>query len=322
MRKITLLIIISVLAAAVFISCADKKSNETYICPMHPQIVQNKPGSCPICGMDLVIMEKGHEGHSDPAGEHAQIYVSPRQQQLINIRFDEVKERPLAGFIEATGVVAYDPALYSARAEYLSAVKLDNPALIEAAEIKLKSLGLSGKQISEISGGNKEDIFSSLYIYAQVYQDSINLVKIGAEAEVYAGISRLKYYAKVTGIDPVMNPETRSFRVRLKMNEGALALKPEMYAEVRIQMPGKTALSVPSEAILDTGRNKLVFLDAGNGHLEPRYIVTGSSAGGYEEVLSGLKKGDRVVVNGNFLIDSESRLKSALSAMGAHDHDK
>jgi Cu(I)/Ag(I) efflux system membrane fusion protein len=78
-------------------------------------------------------------------------------------------------------------------------------------------------------------------------------------------------------------------------------------------------LTVPVEAVLDSGDRKTVFVDRGNGFLEPRRVETGARAGGRVAILSGLKAGERVVTSGNFLIDSESQLKAAADGMGAPD---
>jgi len=77
---------------------------------------------------------------------------------------------------------------------------------------------------------------------------------------------------------------------------------------------------VPAEAVLDAGLKKTVFVDRGNGYLEPRQVETGELVGDRIEILRGLKTGERVVTSGNFLIDSESQLKSAAAGMAGHQH--
>jgi len=328
MKKILLL---AAIIAAVFaaVSCSDNREKTLYTCPMHPQVIQDHPGSCPICGMDLVPVEKekqkedgDHSAHENEAMGYAAITVSPEKQQLINIRFDTAKKRVLSGLVYAPGAVAYDPELYSAVSEYRNALKINSTELSETAVLKLKSLGLSAKQIGEIPlSGEDGDIFSNMSVYAQVYQDDIRKIKRGADVIVTSGQNRFE--GTVTGIDPVMNPETRSFNVRIKMNKAGAVLKPEMYVDAGIMTGGEKVLSVPEEAVMNTGTMNMVFVDAGDGRLEPRHITTGAAMEGYIAVESGLKEGERVVVNGNFLIDSESRLKAAFAGMGAsHVHDK
>ncbi|PKL93015.1 MAG: hypothetical protein CVV21_01330 [Candidatus Goldiibacteriota bacterium HGW-Goldbacteria-1] len=329
--KMKKILFLALIIGAVFyaVSCSDNGEKTLYTCPMHPQVIQDHPGSCPICGMDLVPVEKeqqqgaeNHSAHEDAQMGYAAITVSPEKQQLINIKFDTVKKRVLSGLVYAPGVVAYDPELYSAASEYRNALKINSAELAETAVLKLQSLGLSAKQISEIPKSPEDgDIFSNMSVYAQVYQNDIKKIKRGADVIVTSGQNRFE--GAVSGIDPVMNPDTRSFNVRIKLNKAGAVLKPEMYVDAGIMTGGEKVLSVPEEAVMNTGTMNMVFVDAGEGRLEPRHITTGAVMEGYIAVESGLKEGERVVVNGNFLIDSESRLKAAFAGMGAsHVHDK
>jgi Cu(I)/Ag(I) efflux system membrane fusion protein len=88
-----------------------------------------------------------------------------------------------------------------------------------------------------------------------------------------------------------------------------------MYADVefRVEMPGR--ITVPSEAVLNSGERQTVFVDRGNGYLEPRQVEIGERIGDRLEILEGLKLGERIVISGNFLIDSESQLKAAAGGM-------
>jgi multidrug efflux pump subunit AcrA (membrane-fusion protein) len=85
-----------------------------------------------------------------------------------------------------------------------------------------------------------------------------------------------------------------------------------MYGEVEFQTGGMRRLVVPETAVLNSGDHQTVFVDRGNGYFEPRGVRIGAQNGGRTEILSGLKAGERIVISGNFLIDSESQLKTAL----------
>ena len=87
-------------------------------------------------------------------------------------------------------------------------------------------------------------------------------------------------------------------------------LKPEMFVNVSIKVPLGNQLSAPIDAILNTGTRQLAFVEVAEGEFEPREIKVGHAADGYYEVLSGLKEGEAIVTQANFLIDSESRLRS------------
>jgi Cu(I)/Ag(I) efflux system membrane fusion protein len=105
-------------------------------------------------------------------------------------------------------------------------------------------------------------------------------------------------------------------QVRIELPNADGALKPAMYASVDLAA-GRTAptLTVPDAAVIDSGTRRLVLVDRGAGSFEPRTVRTGARGGGYTEILEGITEGDPVVVDGNFLIDSESNLKAVVDAM-------
>ncbi|MEK6727853.1 MAG: efflux RND transporter periplasmic adaptor subunit, partial [Candidatus Omnitrophota bacterium] len=140
---------------------------------------------------------------------------------------------------------------------------------------------------------------------------------LGQEALITATAYPAKEFkGKIVAIDPVFNAMTRSVRARIKVdNEGGL-LKPDMYVDVQMSSDLGVHLAVPREAIMDSGLRKIVFLYLNAGHLKSVEVKTGVSTEEYVQVLEGIKEGDTVVISGNFLIDSESKLKSALEGTG------
>jgi multidrug efflux pump subunit AcrA (membrane-fusion protein) len=114
-----------------------------------------------------------------------------------------------------------------------------------------------------------------------------------------------------------VDTQTRTIQVRIELPNPGLALKPEMFVNVELRSPAAPRLTVPAEAVLDTGLKKTVFVDLGNGHFEPREVETGERIGDRIAVLKGLAAGERLVTSGNFLIESESQLKAAAGA--THD---
>ncbi|MBI3667069.1 MAG: efflux RND transporter periplasmic adaptor subunit [Acidobacteria bacterium] len=159
-----------------------------------------------------------------------------------------------------------------------------------------------------------------VWVMADVFEYEAAEIRIGQAAAIlfsyYPGRS---FPGRVNYIQPQVDPTTRTLKVRLELENPNNVLKPEMFADVEFRIGAGARLSVPVEAILDSGRTKTVFVDRGNGYLEPRHVETGERFGGRIEILSGLKAGERIVISGNFLIDSESQLKAAASGM-AHQH--
>jgi Cu(I)/Ag(I) efflux system membrane fusion protein len=109
-------------------------------------------------------------------------------------------------------------------------------------------------------------------------------------------------------------------KVRLEFANPELTLKPEMFADVEIRGDLGSALAVPDSAVITTGTRSLVFVALGEGRFEPRIVEIGARLPDAFEVRSGLKDGERVVTSANFLIDSESKMKAAISGMAGSGH--
>jgi Cu(I)/Ag(I) efflux system membrane fusion protein len=93
-----------------------------------------------------------------------------------------------------------------------------------------------------------------------------------------------------------------------------------MFVDVEFRLASNRRLTVPVDAVLDSGQRQTVFVDRGNGYLEPREVQAGERLGDRVAILSGLQAGERIVTSANFLIDSESQLKAAVSGMSGHQH--
>jgi RND family efflux transporter MFP subunit len=159
---------------------------------------------------------------------------------------------------------------------------------------------------------------SHVWIVADVFESDITSIKIGDPAHVvfpYPGTPSIA--ANVSYIQPEVDPTTRTLKVRLDAANPGLRMKPDMFVNVELGASDTLQLTVPTEALLDTGDRQTVFVDLGNGYLEPRQVVVGDRFGDRVVITSGLSAGERVVSSGTFLIDSESQLKAAASGMGA-----
>ncbi len=153
---------------------------------------------------------------------------------------------------------------------------------------------------------------STLWLQAEVYESELPLVEVGQEAEVtfpYLPGRRLR--ARVDYIYPYLERGSRTGTVRFELPNPGLELKPDMYADVVLEASRGDRVVVPEEAVVYAGPRRLVFLDLGEGRLQPRTVELGVKSGDSYEVLEGLAAGDIVVTSGNFLVAAESRLKSA-----------
>lgn len=326
---------------------SEKSKKQLYHCPMHPTYISDKPGDCPICGMRLVPMkeEDVSDKKHDTAGISGQagVTISPEREQLIGVKTDTVKKHKLVFKIRATARIAHDPELYNAIIEYQRAIsardeiKKANPlvdvlkqteSLVKSSYLKLRHLGLSENQIKEMS---KEELPTNLimvgnsggtvWVYAQIYEYEIGLVKPGQMIEVTSvSLPGKKFSGEIKSIDTYLDAETRSLRVRAEVSNEEGLLKPDMFVDATINVDLGEKLAIPEDAVLDSGTRQIVFIKKAAGKYEPREVKLGHEADGFYEVISGVDEGEKIVTSANFLIDSESKLKSAIQGMGEHKH--
>lgn len=298
--------------------------------PMNPAATSPVPMKDSM-GMDYVPVYAEDVSETSVSGQ-ASTVISAQKRQLIGMKSEPVARRHLKFTVRASGRVAYDPELYNAIAEHHSAMVArekvkDSPwpdvhertkALVRAAALRLRQLGLSESQIEAFTGTEAAPTNlllggsgGSVWVYAQIYEYEISSVRPGLQAEIatpaYPG---RVFHGTVKAIDSNLSPETRSLRVRIEVpNPGGL-LKLEMFVNAAIKADFGEKLALPEAALLDSGQRKLVFVELGEGRIEPREVRVGREADGYYELLSGVREGEKVVTTANFLIDSESKLKS------------
>jgi len=228
-------------------------------------------------------------------------------------------------------------------------------SLVGAARRRLELWDLSAAQLEEVEKSHTPIRAINLYSPASGYVTSRNAFpgqKVAPETELYAisDLSRIwimadvfevdlpkvgmgqsawvtpasgtggAFPARVTYIQPQIDPTTRALKVRLEAANPNLRLKPDMFVNVefRIGLPGRVA--VPADAVVNTGTRQTVFVDLGNGRLEPRAVEIGERLGDRVQILRGLRAGERVVSSGTFLVDSEAKLKGGGTGAGGHSH--
>jgi RND family efflux transporter MFP subunit len=159
---------------------------------------------------------------------------------------------------------------------------------------------------------------ATVWIQAQVYEQDLPFIKLGQEAVIsLASQPDPKFRGRVTYIYPTVDEKTRTARVRLEFHNPGYFLKPGMYATVEMSSElSPSAVLVPDMAVLRSGEKNTVFVALEGGRFEPRAVSLGARADGDRyEVLSGLKEGERVVMSGQFMLDSESQLREAIEKM-------
>jgi RND family efflux transporter MFP subunit len=157
---------------------------------------------------------------------------------------------------------------------------------------------------------------SRVWVLADVYEYELPFVALGQRASFTLSYAPGKSWeGEITYVYPTLDPTTRTVKVRLELPNPDLVLKPDMYGDVEVHAELGTRLAVPDAAVLHTGERDIAFVSLPDGRFEPRVLSLGIRNEGSWEVREGLREGERVVTSGNFLIDSESRLKAALAGM-------
>jgi len=158
---------------------------------------------------------------------------------------------------------------------------------------------------------------SRIWVNVDIFEDELSWLKLGDQAEMRVRAEPGRTYkGKITFIHPILNRKSRTVQVRLEFDNSDLSLKPGMFANVTLYVdPQPSAVVVPSEAIVRSGRREQVFVVREPGKFEPREVTLGVSAEGLTQILSGVEAGEQVVTSSQFLIDSESKLREATAKM-------
>ena len=173
--------------------------------------------------------------------------------------------------------------------------------------VSLDQRFLKGSELFRIADLRK------VWILLDTYENEARYFRPGQSVQVsYQG---KMFKARVSKVLPVFDPSTRTLKVRLEADNPGFTLRPDMFVDVEHTVSLPPAITVPVDAVLDSGLKKTVFVEPSPGYFEPREVETGRYFDGRVEIVKGLKPGEQIVVTGNFLIDSESRMKTATEGM-------
>lgn len=158
---------------------------------------------------------------------------------------------------------------------------------------------------------------STVWAVADVYESELGRVRVGQRAvlELPAWPGE-RFSGRVTFVAPALAAGSRTLQARIELKNPGLKLRPGMYGDVTLDLGAQPAVSVPADALVDTGDVQYVFVSRGNGRFEPRRVRVGWRGGGRVALLDGVAEGERVVTTANFLLDSESRLRAAIEGFG------
>jgi Cu(I)/Ag(I) efflux system membrane fusion protein/cobalt-zinc-cadmium efflux system membrane fusion protein len=224
-----------------------------------------------------------------------------RKLQLLNVSDSEIKR------LKETREVKTTVTLYAQNSGTVLEKNILEGQKIMAGEPLLKIANLS-----------------NLWLIADVYEYEIPKIKIGSNAIInFKSFPGKTYRGKVSFIYPTLDEQSRTVKVRIDVPNRNNELKPSMFANVVIEGPElKPTPVIPENAVIRSGKMDLVILDLGDGKFKPQQVTLGIYSDGYYQVLSGLNEGNKIVTSAQFLIDSESNLRAAVSQFqtGTHIH--
>jgi Cu(I)/Ag(I) efflux system membrane fusion protein len=249
----------------------------------------------------------------------------------------------------------YSPELVNAQEEFVQALKAGNRGLIRASRSRLDALGIPASQIKRLEKDRKPSQtipiyapqdgvvsslsvrdgmyvkpairimsladLSSVWLLAEVFERQADWVKVGQPTEVsLAFLPGRTWEGKVEYIYPSLDPKTRTLKARLRFANPDEALKPNMYANVKIYGGSRDdVVVIPLAALIRTGREERVIIARGEGRFESRPVRAGIESGDWVEIIDGVEPGESLVVSGQFLIDSEASLKASMLRMTETD---
>lgn len=402
-RKICLIIIVfaSLLPAVLITGCKDEKprkdadgQKQTYTCPMHPQIIQDKPGTCPICGMDLVLFDRNNTDPSLMLNESQQILANistviignaalsnnkqlngrivadPSQTSVISSR---VAGRIETLYVRETGVSVtkgqplykiYSEQLGTLQQEYLIAVaqlkEFPNDEkfiqIEKAAKQKLMLYDQSSSQVEQLVRSQKIspyvtypatfsgivselsisegqyvaegaaimriENYGKLWVEADLYPAEASLVKQGQVVRVIMpGWENEPQQMKIEFINPSLQPGSQLLQVRGTIPNINNQWQPGLQANIILPIKtGSNALTIPADAVIRDAKGSLVWLETAKGKFQPKMVETGVENADFVEITKGIKEGDKVVVSGAYLLNSEYILKKGSDPMQGHNH--
>lgn len=367
-----------------------------WTCSMHPQVRQPGPGTCPICGMELIPVAVPDADIEN--GDLPRLVVSERAAALMQVQVWPVERRAGTADVRLAGTIGYDetqvqdvvvrvegqverlhvgygnarvrrgqhladifsPAIQAASAELLQARRAAQaggmPELVEAAASQLGALGVAQSQIDRIletgEPARTVSIFSPadgvvaelaarqgdwlmpgdrlmrvtgldrLWVQFEAYERDLARLRVGSRIEyTVEAFPGRAFTGTIAFIDPVIDGDRRTARVRVQLPNPGGALKPGMLVRGQgaiTPAAAAPALAIPASAPLHTGQRALVYVqlpDAARPTFEAREVTLGERRGDAWEVLAGLVEGELVVVHGAFRIDSELQIRGQPSMM-------
>jgi Cu(I)/Ag(I) efflux system membrane fusion protein len=244
--------------------------------------------------LDLLHMRDAAIAGSQPSNENAEKLITSAKRRLLlwNITTNQIAE------IEKSRRATEVLTLYAPFDGVVQDLPVDQ-----------------GRRVS--AGDHLVDVadLSTVWVWAEFYQEELPLLKKDMPVTVTSSSHPgRKFTGTIAVIDPFINDATRTGRVRVEVPNADRELRPQEFVDVGVDIEAGDGLVVAADAVMPTGTHNIVFVDKGEGRLDPRMVELGRKFGTNYLVTAGLEEGDRVVSSANFLIDAEAKVQGALKS--------
>lgn len=341
---------ISILLMVVFfVGLGKAHVEDMYYCPMHTNYQSDKPGKCPICHMNLVKKQDTGLSPKSGHGRHA-IILSEAQMKLLGIVTVEAKRQPLKKIVRTGGYVSTMNDIYEAQDAYIKAhieyVEVfrdqkrfahkrrnweshrDVQLRLHHAEDALLRFGFNHHEIKKLqeyswatpweqAGLSFFNQNQHFWVVAQFYEQDLGYIEVGQDVKVEIPAYHETVPGKIKTVGQILDPMTRTVNALIEIPIYRGELIGNMFVNVTVDVELNEYLMVPQEAVMDTGARKIVFVETSPGVFVQRDVMVVALGDNGWAIRKGISLKENVVVQGNFLLDSESKLQSNLA--GGHD---
>jgi hypothetical protein len=321
----------------------NSSKEQLYNCPMHPDYIATKPGTCPICGMRLVPVAEG-PSDENVRQERVAVEIAPEQQRILGIALSEVRIVPMERAIRALGHISMaPPSQMTAPIEGIVGEIYQNPGPTGALRLEpgepilslsappdtivvrapgplvLISVPQTGLRVEKGKELCRLIDLSTLFVLVDIRSMDIPFIRSGlAGTVVLPAYPGRVWQGAVVEASQQFDERLQTLKVKLQFQNDLAEIWQGMQANIVLASPLGPVVAVPESAVIADGGDPVVFVAQSGNIFEPRKIETGLRANSFAEVKRGLSPGERVVTSATFLLDSESRLRALIQTANRH----
>lgn len=291
-----------------------------YQSAMHPWIKSDKPGKCPICGMDLVPVYADETGASSTAAASGERKIKSYQSSM---KPGETSPTPAKDTMGMDMVPVYEDDAMAMTESNMVVFNADNISVVHVQTETVHPRPI--QHTIRVIGSIQKNSATAAWFVFDIYERDLPWIKLDQKLDVTLSAvpdkiypAQIKLYGVEAFADRNLDEMSDSTKIRARISNPPVevpgfagkAYFNNLRAESRIVAATPEVLAVPRSAVISRGAGPMVYVEMSSGHYSPRPLTLGRTGDEYAEVLSGLDDGDKVVINGGLLIDAEAQLSA------------